>query len=261
MNTGGARPGSLIDQVCRLARMAGEEIMRIHAGDDFGTVRKADGSPVTLADAAAERVILAGLATLTPGTPVIAEEAHSAGHVPDVSGGRFWLVDPLDGTREFVARTGEFTVNIALIVDGRPVLGVVHAPALDATYAGSPETGAELAEGGGRPRPISARTVPGQGLTIVRSRRHGDRTEIERLLKGRTIAAERQVGSSLKLCLVAAGEADVYPRYGATMEWDTAAGHAVLAAAGGRITTAGGEPLIYGKPGFENPAFIAWGRP
>lgn len=257
------KPGSqatLLAGVEALAIEAGAAIMEIYAGEDFGTVRKDDGSPVTRADAAGEQVILAGLAALTPDVPVIAEEAYSAGHAPDVSTGRFWLVDPLDGTREFVNRNGEFTVNIALVEAGRPVLGVVHAPALGLTYAGCLDKGATVTEGGAPPRPITARAAPAEGLTVVCSRRHGDPEKLARFLDGRKVAAERQIGSSLKLCLVAAGEADIYPRYGTTMEWDTAAGHAVVAAAGGVVTTAEGAPLVYGKPGFENPEFIAWGR-
>ncbi|HET8728125.1 MAG TPA: 3'(2'),5'-bisphosphate nucleotidase CysQ [Alphaproteobacteria bacterium] len=251
---------ALLDRVRALAQTAGTAILEIYAREDFGAARKSDGSPVTLADAAAERIILDGLATLTPGVPVIAEEAHSAGHVPDVSGGRFWLVDPLDGTREFLNRNGEFTVNIALVEGGQPVLGVVHAPALGLTYAGSLANGAEISDGDDPPRRIAARTVPAEGVTVVCSRRHGDPEKLARFLGGRKVAAERQIGSSLKLCLVAAGEADLYPRYGRTMEWDTAAGQAVVAAAGGIVTDTDGAPLVYGKPGFENPEFIVWGK-
>ena len=241
-----------------LARKAGEAIMEIYA-TDFETETKADDSPVTAADLAAEAVIEAGLTELAPDIPLVAEEAASAGHLPDISGGRFWLVDPLDGTREFVNRNGEFTVNIGLIMDGAPVLGVVHAPALDLTFTGLAGAGATVARDGGPSTAISVRPVPAGGVTIVASRRHGDPEAIDRLLRGHPVADRKTAGSSLKFCLVAEGEADIYPRFGRTMEWDTAAGHAVLTAAGGQVTDENGAPLAYGKPGVDNPQFIAWG--
>src|SRR5690606_8097654 len=171
----------------------------------------------------------------------------------------FWLVDPLDGTREFIGRNGEFTVNIALVEAGRAVLGVVLAPAIDRLFAGAAGLGAFVDEAGAR-RPIACRPPPAQGLTVVASRSHGDPAALDAFLPGRKVAEIRSAGSSLKLCLVAAGEADLYPRLGRTMEWDIAAGHAILAAAGGRIEDLHGRPLGYGKPGFENPHFVAMGR-
>ena len=261
--------------ISALARQAGSVVMAVYA-TDFVVQGKADASPVTLADAQAEAVILAGLRALTPDIPVVAEEAAAAGLAPQVAGGgRFWLVDPLDGTREFVARNGEFTVNIALIEHGQPLLGVVLAPAIHGSgvggssgpagvlYAGLVGHGAWVDDGAGR-RPIHCRPVPDAGLAVLASRSHGDAAALDAFLAnhlaGRRVAQLGTAGSSLKLCLLAAGQADLYPRLGRTMEWDIAAGHAVLAAAGGsvcRIDT--GAPLAYGKPGFENPHFVAAG--
>ena len=248
----------LAPEINDLALLAGRAILEIYA-TDFVVESKADSSPVTAADIAAEDIITQGLHLLTPNIPVVAEEAVAGGYVPDTSGGIFWLVDPLDGTREFLSRNGEFTVNIGLIKDGIPVLGVVHAPALNATYLGCAEFGATRTTGISPPQVIRARKIPADGLTVVSSRRHGDPSEIDRLLDGRSIAARKTVGSSIKFCTVAMGEADIYPRYGRTMEWDTAAGNAVLTAAGGRIVTTKNLPLTYGKPNFENPGFVAWG--
>ena len=241
-----------------LAIEAGVAIMRIYA-QDFEPEYKDDYSPVTEADTAAEDIIIAGLQEIAPDTPIVAEEAFSAGHSPDISGGRFWLVDPLDGTREFVDRNDEFTVNIALIEDGKPVCGVVHAPALGTTYSGIVGDGAHIRRDGAASQKISVRPVPEEGVTVVASRRHGDPKKIAELLEGRSVQETRNAGSSLKFCLVAAGDADLYPRFGRTMEWDTAAGQAVLEAAGGRVTRLDGAPFRYAKDGYENPNFIAWG--
>ena len=264
-----------LDTISALARQAGDVVMAVYA-TDFAVQGKADASPVTLADVQAEAVILAGLRALTPDIPVVAEEEAAAGLAPQATAsGRFWLVDPLDGTREFVARNGQFTVNIALIEHGRPLLGVVLAPAISGQaggqtggpagvlYAGLVGHGAWVEDGAGR-RPIHCRAVPAAGLAVLASRSHGDAAALDAFLAvylaGRRVAQLGTAGSSLKLCLLAAGEADLYPRLGRTMEWDIAAGHAVLAAAGGsvcRIDT--GAPLAYGKPGYENPHFVAAG--
>ena len=241
-----------------LALDAGAAIMRVY-GEDFVAEYKDDYSPVTEADTIAEKIITAGLSSLTPEIPVVAEEAFSAGHSPDISGGRFWLVDPLDGTHEFVEKNGEFTVNIALIEEGHPICGVVHAPALNQTYTGHIETGAHCRDGKEKQRKIRIRPVPQNGVSVITSRRHGDPTKIKKLLKGRTIKEIQNAGSSLKFCIVASGDADIYPRLGRTMEWDTAAGQAVLEAAGGRVSTLDGKPFRYAKVGYENPHFIAWG--
>ena len=248
----------MLSRLEALAIEAGEAIMKIYA-EDFTPEFKDDYSPVTEADTAAETLIVAGLEAFEPEIPVVAEEAFSAGHSPDISGGRFWLVDPLDGTHEFIDKNGEFTVNIALISDGQPICGVVHAPALDKTYAGIVGQGAHRSRNGAGAGRITVRTAPKTGVIVVASRRHGDPKKIEKLLQGRRVGETRNAGSSLKFCLVAEGVADLYPRFGRTMEWDTAAGQAVLEAAGGRVTTLDGEPFRYAKLGFENPHFIAWG--
>jgi 3'(2'), 5'-bisphosphate nucleotidase len=247
---------SLLAAVRPIAAEAARATLRFH-----GTVKatlKADGSPVTAADQAAEDIILPALQALTPDIPIISEEAAAKGLSPAAVGGTFWLVDPLDGTKEFLSGNGEFTVNIALIADGEPVLGVVVAPALNQTYAGGGPGTAILADGAGE-RPISVRAIPPEGETVVGSRSHGDGAAMEAFLRGRTVAAFRAAGSSLKLCLIARGEADLYPRLGTTMEWDIAAGHAVLRAAGGDVRTLDGGPFRYGKPEYRNPHFVACG--
>ena len=244
----------LLDEVIHVARAAGRAVMEVY-GADHAVKKKSDQSPVTAADVRAEAIILAALRSLTPEVPVIAEESVAAGDVPSV-GDNFWLVDPLDGTKEFISRNGEFTVNIALVRQGMPVLGVVFAPAIGRLFAGDKESGAFTEDAAGR-RQIHCRVAPAEGLTVVASRSHGDAVALDAFLSGHKVAALVSAGSSLKLCLVAAGEADLYPRLGRTMEWDIAAGHAVLLAAGGRVTTISGGLLTYGKPGFENPHFVA----
>ena len=246
----------LLTRISAVARAAGAVAMQVYASD-FAVRGKADQSPVTEADERAEAVILERLAALTPDIPVISEEQSAAGLAPPVAD-RFWLVDPLDGTREFIQRNGEFTVNIALIESGRPTLGVVAAPALDRLFAGALGCGASVHDATGARR-IACRASPAEGITVVSSRSHGDRDALERFLAGHKVAASTDAGSSLKFCLVACGEADLYPRLGRTMEWDTAAGHAVLAAAGGSVTTLAGTELRYGKPGLDNPHFVASG--
>ncbi len=251
---------SLLPEVEVLARRAGDAIMAVYE-TDFEARTKDDASPVTDADLAAEAIIKPALEALTPDIPVVAEEAAAAGEVPDVSGGAFWLVDPLDGTKEFLKRNGEFTVNIALIRDRAPVLGAVFLPAKETLYSGVVGGGATKSVGTGSPAVIATRAVPPEGLTVVGSRSHGDLSEIEAFLGGAKIASMTPAGSSLKFCLVAEGAADVYPRLGRTMEWDVAAGHAVLSAAGGRVTETDGAPFRYAKNAiFENPHFVAWGR-
>ena len=246
----------LLEKAIAIARQAGDAVLEVYGGG-FTVREKADASPVTEADEQAESRILAALLELTPEIPVVSEEAFSRGLAPRVDG-RFWLADPLDGTREFVERNGEFTVNIALVENGEPSLGVVLAPALGQLFAGARGVGA-FSEGDGQRRRIACRRPPAEGLTVVSSRSHGDAASLADFLGGRPVAASRRAGSSLKFCLVAAGEADLYPRLGRTMEWDTAAGHAVLAAAGGRVETLDGRALTYGKPDFSNPHFVAAG--
>ncbi len=247
----------LVDQVRDIAHRAGDAILEVY-GTDFAVEAKDDASPVTVADQKAEALILAAIRDeITGAFPIIAEEEVAAGRVPDIGDGPFWLIDPLDGTKQFVQRRGEFTVNIALVDNGLPVLGVVHAPAIGATYWGS-QNGAFAQDDGGDAHAIACRLPPADGLTVVVSRSH--RTpETDAYLANFTVREEITSGSSIKLCLVAAGRADVYPRMGRTMEWDTAAGHGVLRYAGGSLTTVDGGPFRYGKPGFENPPFIARG--
>jgi len=249
----------------RIARAAGMVVMRHYeAGCD--TRIKSDRSPVTDADEEAEKLILAELSTAYPGVPVVAEEEAAAGRIAQV-GSHFFLVDPVDGTKEFVKRGGEFTVNIGEIRDGAPVSGVVLAPAIGRLFVGAVGEGAfelsgdwSIDEGDQiKLRAIAARTPAADGLVAVSSRSHPD-AKTDELLKTLPIKGNTNAGSSLKFCLVAAGEADIYPRAGQTMEWDTAAGHGVLVAAGGRMTTWEGEPFVYGKPGFHNGPFIARGK-
>lgn len=235
---------------------AGRLILEVQ-GTTFATAQKSDNSPVTLADHLADALIVERLRALSPGLTVVSEESGpDYGHT--TLSDPFWLVDPLDGTKEFIKRNGEFTVNIALIHAHLPVLGVVNAPALKLVFSGGWELGATVIDDNGR-HAISVRTPPPEGVTVVSSRSHGDPAALDAFLSGRKVACVRYAGSSLKLCVVARGEADVYPRLGRTMEWDVAAGHAILRAAGGRLTRIDGSPFEYGKSHFENPPFVAWG--
>lgn len=260
-------PPDLLQILTAIAADAGRIIMR-HYADGTDVRHKDDRSPVTAADEEAETLILAALAQHFPAIPVISEEASANGIQP-ATGGEFFLVDPLDGTREFISKNGEFTVNIALIRNGAPVAGIVYAPALSALYGGSVDSGSWLVshppQAGlpdmGKARAIAARRVPAKGLIAVASRSHRD-AATDQWLAGHDIADFRAAGSSLKFCLIAEGKADVYPRLGRTMEWDTAAGHAVLAAAGGTVEMLDGAPLTYGKraDAYANPHFVAWGQ-
>lgn len=250
----------------RLALSAGCKIMGVfHAGCAIAS--KADASPVTEADRASETIILEGLRRAFPQIPCVAEEEAAEGILPENLGTAFFLVDPLDGTREFVNRNPDFTVNIALVRNGLPEIGVVYAPCSRRFFSGRPGR-AELLELSEADEIIRRRAIkvrPGADpLTIVASRSH--RTpETETFIRQFAAAEIVSVGSSLKFCLLAAGEADIYPRFGRTMEWDTAAGDAVLRAAGGTTSTLDGRPLAYGKTNqqdadFANPYFIARGQ-
>ena len=244
--------------LCDIAHRAGREILAVYGGD-FAVLDKDDGSPVTEADTRAERVILDGLAQCAPGIAVVAEESVTAGEVPDIAGKPFFLVDPLDGTREFISRNGEFTVNIALVEDGVPTAGVVHLPALDETFWTAGDGTAWRVRGGGAVARIGCRR-PGSRLVAITSRSHRS-AETDAWLERFEIAEILSAGSSLKLCRIAEGLADLYPRLGRTMEWDIAAGHAIVKAAGGCVENLDGSPLVYGKPGFENPHVVARGLP
>lgn len=255
-----ARAG-LEDVLIPAIREAGAAALDVYARD-FEVDRKADASPVTEADRRAEAILEPVLAGLAPSLPVVAEEAVSAGRVPDVRAVRaFWLVDPVDGTKEFVRRSGEWTVNIGLVVERRAVFGLIFAPVADLLYGGALGAGAWRLSGGGPRDAITARKAPAEGLTVISSRSHGDPDAIADLLRGHAVAGHATAGSSLKFCRLAEGTADVYPRYGPTSEWDTCAGQAILEAAGGHVADAEtGEPFRYAKrPDFLNPAFIAWG--
>jgi 3'(2'), 5'-bisphosphate nucleotidase len=263
-----AERAALTEDLCRLALKAGAAIM-VHYANDVVATHKEDNSPVTIADHDAERIILDGLRTIAPGIPVVSEEAAAAGHIPAIAE-RFFLVDPLDGTKEFLNKNGEFTVNIALIENRVPTAGVVYAPAKERMFYGSgpgeayehviaPNADGSL-DAAHRPHRICVRKPADDGLVIIASRTHRDQKTDEYLNLYR-VKEFLAAGSSLKFCLIAAGEADLYPRHGRTMEWDTAAGHAVLASAGGSVTQLDGVPLLYGKTerGLDNPFFVARG--
>lgn len=248
---------ALLPKVIKIAQEAGRATLPFY-GPKLDAARKADGSPVTAADHAAEAVILPALAALTPDVPIVSEEAFAQGRSPDIGTGRFWLVDPLDGTKEFLKRNGEFTVNIALIEGGTPVLGVVDCPATSELFAGAGRL-ALRRRNGAREERMHVRDLPAAGFTVLTSRSHANDQVLAAWLAGKSVAGHIVCGSSVKFCRIAAGEADLYPRFGPTMEWDTAAGHAVLLAAGGDVVTIDGVRLGYGKSGFENPHFIAFG--
>lgn len=261
-------PSPFVEQLCDLAVEAGEAILRIYRDPSAcASVAKSDGSPVTRADAAAEAIIEAGLAQLAPGVAVVAEEAVAAGRIP-AAADRFFLVDPLDGTREFLARNGEFTVNIALSEHGRPVIGVVHAPDLGELWCGVVDQGAWGAAVRQRSlspwRLLHVRSPPPAGVDVVASRALYNAATAEFLSRFK-VRSRTQAGSSLKFCRIAEGVADLYPRFAPTNEWDTAAGHAILSAAGGDVRTIDGGPLLYGKrgrldaPDFLNSHFVAFG--
>lgn len=229
--------------------------MDIYRADSLATTLKGDGSPLCQADLRAHEMLRSGLLALTPDLAIVSEEdGDAAGRRPN--SGRFWLVDPLDGTREFISRNDEFTVNVALIDDGQPVFGVVVAPALEQTYWGAEGIGAWRADAGGIAAIQAAHPVAGQPLRVVASKSHMN-GETQAFIAGLGACEVVQAGSSLKICRIAEGAADLYPRMGPTCEWDTAAAQAVLEAAGGAVRTLSGQALRYGKPEVLNPFFIA----
>jgi 3'(2'), 5'-bisphosphate nucleotidase len=243
----------MIPALIEIARHAGEKILEIY-NSDFTVEYKGDSSPLTEADKASNDYISEALRKLGS-TPIVSEEDADS---HQVSHSTFWLVDPLDGTKEFLKRSGDFTVNIALVKQGRPVLGVVYVPARDWLYYGSDEGGAWKVETAGAPVALRTGATDPSALCIVASKDHAG-PEVEALLQRLPGAGLASMGSSLKFCLVAEGKADLYPRFGPTMEWDTAAAHAVLSSAGGAIYELDGSPLLYNKPGFKNGAFVAVG--
>jgi 3'(2'), 5'-bisphosphate nucleotidase len=246
-----------LDAIIAIARRAGAVIMEHYEGM-IEVEDKTDGSPVTAADRAADALIVPALRALTPDIPVVSEESVEAGDIPDVSGGTFWLVDPLDGTKEYINRNGDFTVNIGLIVDGVPKLGVLMTPVNGRAWAGIVgETAFEEAVDGTR-QPISVRAPDPDALVVVASRSHRS-PELEDYIAARPVKESISRGSALKFCLVAGGEADLYPRTGPTMEWDTAAGHAILLAAGGSMEMFEGGEFRYGKANFLNGWFVVRG--
>lgn len=253
----------LCNQIRRIAIEAGELTLEYFDESGYhGADIKGDGSPVTLADQKAEDLIYAALKLITPDVLIVGEEAAATGYRPDLREAEyFWLVDPLDGTKEFISGSGDYTVNIALIHNHDPVLGVVYAPVLGELYAAYGQgTALRWLEESGSEKSIAVREPFDKGLTIVSSKNHGKGEALDKFLENYKVAKSIQRGSSLKICSVAAGKADMYPRFGLTCEWDTAAAHAVLSAAGGLLTDINGNELRYGlgtNEKFLNPEFIA----
>jgi 3'(2'), 5'-bisphosphate nucleotidase len=245
---------ALLEPVCAIARQAGEQILKIY-NSDFTVEDKADGSPLTAADRAAHQTIVEALATLTPSMPILSEEASTVDYGERSQWQRYWLVDPLDGTKEFVKRNGEFTVNIALIENQRPVLGVVYVPVSGVIYFGCRGSGAFKQKRDSAAVPITVQTYQGGPVRVVASRSHAS-PALQQFLAAVGDVETISMGSSLKLCLVAEGAADVYPRLGPTSEWDTAAAQAVVETAGGKVTDIDGEPLAYNKTDILNPWFV-----
>ena len=248
----------LLEVALRASLAGGEAVMRVYA-DPFEVTQKDDKTPVTAADLASERIIVEMLSAAFPDIPIVSEET-----VPEAGfespAARFWVVDPLDGTKEFVARNGEFAVLIGLIENGRPVLGVVHGPALGVTYIAHGPGTAMRHKNGGQFDPIRAREPAPAGVVVVHSRSHENSRRLAEYFTDRPVLERHVCGSALKFGVLAVGDADFYPRFGTTMEWDTAAGQAVLEAAGGHVFGLDGKPLRYGKPGLKNDGFLAWGK-
>ncbi|HUG46403.1 MAG TPA: 3'(2'),5'-bisphosphate nucleotidase CysQ [Sphingomicrobium sp.] len=243
----------LLEDIAVAAAEAGQAILKIVEGG-FAIESKADSSPVTIADRAAELIILAALAKAAPGVPVVAEEEVAAGRIPDFDD-CYFLVDPLDGTKEFIRGCVDYTVNIGLISKGSPLLGLVFAPARGVMYGGIVDQGAWLQDSGGR-RPIRTRER-GEKTAAVASKSHFNQPTADYLAEAVGECDYVGIGSSLKFCVVAEGRADIYPRLAPTSEWDTAAGHAVLLAAGGSVDGPDATPLRYGKDAFLNRGFVA----
>lgn len=247
----------MLEPLLKIADSAGRRILEIY-GTDFSVQRKADHSPVTAADLAAQEIIVRGLKLLTPDLPVLSEESSQIPFAERRRWDRYWLVDPLDGTKEFINRNGDFTVNIALVQKHAPVVGVVHIPVEKLSYYGAAGAGAYRRKTGDAPELIHVQTLGNGPVRVVASRSHRGELLDGYLAKlGPHTTVSR--GSALKFCLVAEGAADVYPRLGPTSEWDTAAGHAVLLAAGGHVINVDGTALSYNsKESLLNPHFIAY---
>lgn len=251
--------GELLDAVAAIARAAGREILEVYAAKELVATSKADASPLTEADLRAHNLILERLGQLRPQLPVLSEEAADTPYSERARWSRYWLVDPLDGTKEFLSRNGQFTVNIALIEEHRPLLGVVHVPVGDTTYGGIPGRGAWRQEAAGPQQAIRVAAHSATPLRVVGSRSHrGD--SLDAFLERVEPYELHAIGSSLKFCLLAEGAADVYPRLGPTSEWDTAAAHGVLLAAGGSVVRLDGVALQYNsREALLNPYFVASG--
>ncbi|RKZ86117.1 MAG: 3'(2'),5'-bisphosphate nucleotidase [Candidatus Parabeggiatoa sp. nov. 1] len=249
----------LLDIVNEIAQAAGKRIMEVYA-TDFEVEHKNDKSPLTLADMAAHETITTGLEKIVPKWPVLSEESAKIPYQERASWQRYWLVDPLDGTKEFVKRNGEFTVNIALIDDHKPILGVVYVPVMGVTYLASVGGGAFKSLLGQSPEPITVRSCPKNNLTVAGSRSHAGQS-LQKFLDGLDTEVELvSIGSSLKFCFVAEGKADIYPRFGLTSEWDTAAAQCVVEQAGGYVTDTQMQPLRYNtKDSLLNPHFLVFG--
>lgn len=247
--------------VRRVAVKAGDHTLMYFDESGYAADTKADGSPVTRADQEAEQSIIDGLREIAGDIPIVAEESVAAGVIPDLTGAEwFWLVDPLDGTREFVRGSGDYSVNIALIHHHEPVLGVIYAPVPGELYAGcGPGTALRWLAESENEKKIHVRDLPNEGLTVVAGRLSKNPVKLNAFIEDFKVAKVLQKGSSLKLCMIAAGKADLYPRFGETSEWDTAAGDAILRAAGGHVVDLQGVPLSYGhaERKFANPPFVA----
>lgn len=249
-----------VSQVTSLIKNAGKAVMNIYNEDFFAVYEKQDTSPVTDADLLAERIIYEGLKKITPEIPIIGEEHVAAGEMIDLSQSKYWLIDPIDGTADFVKKNGEFTINIALIENETPIFGAVYAPAKERLfYTLSPNESVEESEN--IIKPLKTRQPPADGMLMVTSRTHRDESVIDALVESKVISGRILCGSSLKFCMIASGEADIYPCSHKTKEWDTAAAHAVLKAAGGEVFTQNGDVLKYRKRGLENPCIISIGQP
>jgi 3'(2'), 5'-bisphosphate nucleotidase len=254
------KPAQLLDDVLEIARHAGAAVMEVYESPDFDVQLKSDDSPLTRADLASNKLIVEGLKKLTPKVSILSEESKQVPYAERKDWTTYWLVDPLDGTKEFVKRNGEFTVNIALVDGGEPVLGVVYAPVLGRMYYAAKGHGAFRSDGDGAPRPIRAADYHDASLKIVASRSHAGpdlAAFLDRVGEYEVVS----MGSSLKLCLVADGTAHLYPRLGPTMEWDTGAAHAIVNEAGGAVTDLDNVALRYNKEDLLNPYFMVVGKP